>query len=77
MEDLLSRPGINSTGSGPQGPGHNLRLNCGKIKAGSRLQAASAKRQASSIKRPILDINQLTMIQGDCRIEKTNKGERT
>jgi len=45
--------------------------------AGYKQQAPSDKHQASSIKRPILDINQLTMIQGDCRIEKTNKGERT
>jgi len=37
---------INSTGSGPQGPGHNFKLNYSK----SKPQAASSKRQATSAK---------------------------
>ena len=38
---------INSTGPGPQGPGHNLRLKCGKIKASHKQQATSHKQQAA------------------------------
>ena len=33
----------NSKGSGPQGPGHKLKLKCGKIKASFKPQASSNK----------------------------------
>ena len=49
---------------GPQGPGHNLRLKCGKIKASDKQQATSNKRQASS---------GLTRVEGYYRMQKTNK----
>tara|TARA_Y100000361_G_C11133834_1_gene330636 strand:+ start:1128 stop:1277 length:150 start_codon:yes stop_codon:yes gene_type:complete len=38
----------NSKGPGPQGPGHKLKLKCGKIKASFKQQASSNKLQATS-----------------------------
>ena len=41
---------MSSQDPGPQGPGHNLRLNCGKIKTSNKHQATSTKHQAPSDK---------------------------